>query len=229
MQIKTFSKLDELGIKNAFVGGFIDFSNDNQNRKKEISKILNVNEDKVFCCVQNHTNNIASNPFSNLKNCDGIITNEKGVTLFTYIADCLGILLYDSNKKVIGCVHAGWRGSFNGVIINAINIMVNEYNCNKKDILCFFSPSIRACHFEVEKDVLEYAGIDLSEFIVKKQKKNGVLKYNIDLVLFNKKMLLKEGILLENIYDMNECTVCNNYFSYRKNKTKKRNGLIISL
>lgn len=226
--MKTFDKLDKLGIKNAFISKPYDFSCENKNRKKDVSKLLKVKEDKVFFCNQAHTNIVSiSSLYSENDECDGLITNEKGTTLCVYLADCQGIFLYDDVKKVIGVVHSGWRGTFGKIVLNAINLMEKEYGTNKKDILCFFSPSIHSCHFEVSEDFLKNA--DLNDYIVDKKIKNGKFKYFIDLVSFNKDILIKEGIRKNNIFDMNECTVCADYYSYRKDKTKKRNGFIISL
>ena len=33
-------------------------------------------------------------------------------------ADCAPILIYEKDKKIIGCIHAGWKGAVNGVIDN---------------------------------------------------------------------------------------------------------------
>ena len=43
--------------------------------------------------------------------CDGFVTNEPGVPLAVFMADCLPALLHDPAAGVIGAVHCGWRGS----------------------------------------------------------------------------------------------------------------------
>ena len=46
---------------------------------------------------------------------DGLVTDIPGVTLAVYSADCLPILLYDPVRRVVGAVHAGWRGTALGI------------------------------------------------------------------------------------------------------------------
>lgn len=236
--MKTFSKLDELNIKNAFLGKSFDFGVTNLNRIKEISNFLKVDENKIFYSVQNHTNKVEvvreNDKVNDEKfiNNDGLITNIKDNVLFTYVADCQGILLYDPIKKVIGNIHSGWKGTANKIVINGISKMISEFDSNKKDILCFISPSIHACHFEIEDDVLNYfrRRMNVDNFIVEKKNIKGKNKYYLDLISLNKEILLDYGIKKENIYVMDECTVCNsNYHSYRRDKTNKRNGLFIML
>ena len=43
--------------------------------------------------------------------CDGILTDEPGVALVCFGADCTTLLLFDPVRQAIAAVHAGWRGS----------------------------------------------------------------------------------------------------------------------
>lgn len=71
-------------------------------------------------------------------------------------------------------------------------------------------PSIKKCHFEVDKDVKEMFYnkfkklCDTDRFI---EEKND--KFFIDTVLINKMLLIQKGILQENIEDSKICSVCN--------------------
>ena len=49
-----------------------------------------------------------------------MITKIKGIALGVVTADCVPILIYDKKKKIIGCIHAGWKGAFSGIIKNTI-------------------------------------------------------------------------------------------------------------
>jgi len=90
--------------------------------------------------------------------------------------------------------------------------MIVEYESNLKDIVVCICPSIRKCCFEVEKDVKnmfykKYSYLNnLDKFII--QKNNN--KFFIDTVGINNCLMLNKGILAENIYDANICSVCNN-------------------
>ena len=43
--------------------------------------------------------------------CDGILTDEPGVALVCFGADCTTLLLFDPVRQAIAAVHAGWRGT----------------------------------------------------------------------------------------------------------------------
>lgn len=149
------------------------------------------------------------------EDCDGLITNLHGVMLVTRVADCQAILLYDPVRGVIGNVHSGWRGTLEEIVIKAIDKMSAHYNSSVSDILIFINPSILKCCFEVGSDVLEKFRSkfsDIDEFV---STVDG--SYYIDTVSLNKKLLVKRGILADNIYVTDICTKCNSnkFHSYR--------------
>lgn len=159
-------------------------------------------------------------------NTDGLITNKNNVVLATTNADCILLLFFDPIKKVLANVHSGWRGTFQKIAVNAVNSMINEYGSNPKDIICCICPSIRKCHFEVDKDVKDmcenifsYTN-EIDKIIEYVGKKDGVDKWLIDTVLINKIILQEVGLLPENIVDSGICSVCNcdKVHSYRVEK-----------
>ena len=84
---------------------------------------------------------------------DGLITNKKDLILSTTNADCILLLFFDPVKKVIANTHSGWKGTLKRISVKTVKKMKEEYGCNASDIICCICPSIRKCHFEVEKDV----------------------------------------------------------------------------
>lgn len=220
-----FDILNEYNIKHGFYMSPHDYSEakyDNEN---------------IYYLKQSHTNKVVTLEEndkvgdSKFIDCDGIITNLKGKTLVVRTADCQSIFLYDPKNKVIGNVHSGWKGTLNTIILNAIDLMVNKYNCSKEDIICCFNPSILGCHFEIGNDVYtmfkdKFDYID--NFICDKKTINGEEKFYLDLLKFNVDLLKKNGI--NNIHTKEVCTYCNSKcHSYRRDKTKLRNGSIITM
>ncbi|MEG2000715.1 MAG: polyphenol oxidase family protein, partial [Evtepia sp.] len=65
---------------------------------------------------------------------DGLITNIPGIALTVFYADCIPILLYDPNMRVIAAVHAGWRGTALGIVDKAVDMMSKRYASNPNDI-----------------------------------------------------------------------------------------------
>ncbi len=183
---------------------------------------------------QNHTDTIKiankkikeDEPDFNLeeyKETDGLVTNKKNLILSTTNADCILLLLFDPIKKVIANVHSGWRGTLQRISTKAIEKMEKEYNCNPKDIICCICPSIRKCHFEVEKEVKDMFEEEFKNII----EKNNIItetisskKWTIDTVLINQIILEEKGLKKENIIDSKLCSVCNSNLvhSYRVEK-----------
>lgn len=135
-------------------------------------------------------------------------------------------------------MHSGWKGTAQKISKKAVEKMIQEYDCNPKDIICCICPSIRKCHFEVDTDVMEifinefeYTG-KLDEIISLGRKVDNKQKYNIDTILINKILLEDMGLQPKNIIDSGICTVCNseNFHSYRVEKeTFGINGAFIGM
>lgn len=83
---------------------------------------------------------------------DGIVTNQKGVTIAAPGADCIPILFCDPVKKACGVAHSGWKGTLLGVSMATVNTMVSEYQCDMKDILVVLGPSVGPCCFTLNQE-----------------------------------------------------------------------------
>ena len=156
---------------------------------------------------------------------DGLITNKKNLILSTTNADCILLFFFDPVKNVIANVHSGWRGTLQRISVKAVEKMKEKFDCKPKDIICCICPSIRKCHFEVEKDVkdpFENEFSDLGKENLTRIIEEKILgkKWNIDTVLINQIILEKEGLKKENIVDSGICSVCHadKIHSYRVEK-----------
>ncbi len=162
---------------------------------------------------------------------DGLITNEKGVTLVTYHADCTSIFFLDPVKKVIALAHAGWRGTAGKIVCNMIDKMIDIYGCKVKDIVCGIGPSIGKCCYEIDEKVynqfIEIKEIDINKATTKCENN----KYLLDLCEVNKQLLIKKGLEEHNIQVSDICTKCNNdlLFSHRATQKHGEMASMISL
>ena len=73
--------------------------------------------------------------------CDGFVTNEPGVPLAVFMADCLPALLHDPVAGVIGAVHCGWRGSVADILGAAVAQMC-ALGAHPADIRAAIGPGI---------------------------------------------------------------------------------------
>lgn len=82
--------------------------------------------------------------------CDGLITNQRGVCLGIYVADCCAVYLVDPIRAAIGLVHSGKKGTELGVVANAIKSMVDNFDSRASDMVVQLSPCIRPPHYETD-------------------------------------------------------------------------------
>ena len=82
--------------------------------------------------------------------CDGLITNQRGVCLGIYVADCCAVFIVDPVHNAIGLVHSGKKGTELGIISNAINSMAEHFDSRFADLIVQLSPCIRPPHYETD-------------------------------------------------------------------------------
>ena len=92
----------------------------------------------------------ASLPGQEFAGCDGIITNQRGVALGVYVADCCAVYIVDPQTPSIGLVHSGRKGTELGVVTNAITQMIDRFGSNPANMIALLSPCIRPPHYEID-------------------------------------------------------------------------------
>ena len=218
-----FRKLNEFGIKHAYTlkneGINFRIKNNKENAKRSyeiLCEELGVDYTKLIRPHQTHTDVVkcidSALEEAELEDVDGTLTNVEGYTLATTNADCILYLVYDPIKRVIGSIHSGWRGTYKQIIEKTIDIMIDKYESKVDDIYVFVCPSIRKCHFEVEKDVRDlfeekFSNLEQINEIILAGNREG--KYYIDTVYLNNILLQNKGIKENHIIDSGICSVCN--------------------
>lgn len=82
--------------------------------------------------------------------CDGLITNQRGISLGIYVADCCAVYLADPVGKAIGLVHSGKKGTEMGIVANAIESMAEHFGSRASDLVVQLGPCIRPPHYEID-------------------------------------------------------------------------------
>lgn len=178
-----------------------------------------IHECTIRCVTQNDRHTLFSTvPYE----ADGLVTAEENLPIIIFTADCIPILLYDPIRRVIGAVHAGWRGTVGDIAGKAISKMVSEFHCAPWDIRAAIGPGISKCCFETGPEVPEAVqsilGVDTEKFILRKGE-----KAMVDLKGINSLLLQHAGVLAENIEISTDCTACQNekYWSHRVTKGER--------
>lgn len=155
---------------------------------------------------------------------DALVTNEPGVVLSAFFADCVPLYFIDPVKRAIGLAHSGWRGTVQKIGKNTVEKMQEEFGSRQSDIKAAIGPSICNDCYEVSEDVAEaFRGNfqDTHSFLHAK----GGGKYQLDLWEANRQVLLEAGISEKHISVTNLCICCNPklFFSHRVLGEKRGN------
>lgn len=159
---------------------------------------------------------------------DAILTNQPGVIIFMRFADCVPILLYDPNQRVVGIVHAGWQGTVSKIASESVKAMKVKYGCRSVDILAGIGPSIGPHHYEIGDDVAAQVRKafekDGRNFL---SQRNGSMYF--DLWGANHHILETQGV--QYVETAGICTACNldDWFSHRgeRGRTGRFGALIV--
>lgn len=142
---------------------------------------------------------------------DGLITDEPGIALAIYVADCLAIYLHHRARPAVGLAHAGWRGLADGVAGNLARAALDAYGGKPADLALILSPCIGPCCFEVGKEVA--AQFEAVPGAVDRSREGP----HVDLRCVAVAQLQGIGVPLQQIDARPECTRCNpdRFASYR--------------
>lgn len=157
---------------------------------------------------------------------DGLLTDEPGVTLVTYYADCVPLFFVDPVHKAVGLAHAGWRGTVAGIGEKMVRRMKDEFGSNPSDLVAAIGPSIGPCCYQVDAPVqrqfANLEGLTPESFLSEEQ--DG--KFMLNLWEVNRQILVRAGIRPEHLTITDLCTRCNHglLFSHRATGGK-RGGL----
>ena len=153
---------------------------------------------------------------------DGTLTNVENVLLTSVHADCLPVYLYDPESRIVGLVHAGWRGAVAGIVPKAIEKMRDEFGAKADSTMLYIGPGISKCCFEVGGEVaaefLEKWGSTFAEPKSNADTLDADSKYMLDLKAAVKAQAIGAGIPEDNIGISSHCTCCEPelFCSYRR-------------
>ena len=180
-----------------------------------VSRKMKVRKDRLILMYQTHSKKVVEIKKNNHRKMiysDAMITKLKGIALCVVTADCAPILIYDKKSKIIGCIHAGWKGAFKGIIKNTIK-KIKKLN-SKNKLYASIGPCIGKKSYEV--DFLFY-----KKFIKKSKKnilyfsnkKNGKKLFNLRKFVEDK--LSELNVKVDHV-DHDTYAEKKNFYSYRR-------------
>ena len=153
-------------------------------------------------------------------NGDALITNVKKIALGVVVADCVPVLIYDKNLKIISAIHAGWKGVYKEIIKKVVKFLIKK-GSNTKNLVAVIGPSISEKSYEVQKDFKDkFLKKDKqSKFFFKIRKNKTYFGLNKYVYYHLKKLGIKNlEIIKKNTFDPK-----NNFFSARRSIQNKEN------
>lgn len=153
---------------------------------------------------------------------DAFVTNQAGVVCFVRTADCLPILLVDVSNRVVGAVHAGWKGTADKILLKTIELFEKKWGSEVKNLKIALGPAIGGHCYWIREDVKEtfeekglYPGPWMEQVTPK--------QWFLDIACANLHLLERKGVPRGNIYLSLACTACDlkRFHSFRKEGGKK--------
>ena len=233
---KKFQKFKEIehcffSRKKGFSKGIYESLNcgrGSKDKKKNIRKNLNfvaktmgVKRNKLILMYQTHSNKVVEIKKHNHRRkiiADAMITKMSGYAISVVTADCVPIIIYDVKNKIIGCIHAGWKGAFSDIIKNTIK-KIKKLNYKNK-IYASVGPCIGKISYEVDMKFYK-------KFVSKSRKNKVFFTYkNKTKRLFNLRKFVTDKLLKLNVIvdQVNRDTYAekSNFFSYRRSYKLKQ-------
>ena len=171
----------------------------------------------IFLLNQIHSNKFIyvdkKYQFKSKPKVDAVITNQKNLPIAILTADCVPILICDSQKKIIAAIHAGWKGAYKGIVGRVIKFMLKK-GSKPQNITAVIGPSISIDNYEVQND--------FKNKFLKKDRKNKIFfrikrkKLYFDLSNYVKSMLLKNKIKKIEKIKIDTFNFKNKFFSARR-------------
>ncbi len=205
--------------------------NINQMHQKLLLKSLKIQSEVIHFVNQVHGNQVyvlqEKKTFPEVTaqiHADAIVTQLSQIPIAIMTADCIPILLFDPIGQVIGVVHAGRVGTQKEILSKTIEIMAIKFGSSPKDLVMGMGPGICKKCYEVD-EICVQPFLERPFPIEKIAEQYSSRKYLLDLFKANQLEAIERGIISNKIFQIGECTSCNNdkWYSYRKEGQTGRN------
>ncbi|MFD2672296.1 peptidoglycan editing factor PgeF [Marinicrinis sediminis] len=164
---------------------------------------------------------------SAIPNADALITDEPGVWLASFYADCVPIYLLDPVHRVIGLAHAGWKGTTLEIARHTMEAMQKQYGSKPEEMRAAIGPAIGICCYEVDARVYEackslFTEAEWNRLEPVLMQQTDESHWRANLKECNRQIMMKAGIMATHIECTEYCTACRQdlFFSHRKEAGK---------
>jgi hypothetical protein len=157
---------------------------------------------------------------------DALVTDDPGVGLGVFVADCVPALIVDPRTGAVAAAHAGWRGTVAGVLPAVVRALGDEFGARPGDLRVVLGPAIGPCCFEVGPEVareFEAAlGGGAEADVILPSPRGAPGKWHVDLKAANRLLLARAGVGPDAIDAGPDCTAHDaaRFFSFRRDRDR---------
>ncbi len=155
---------------------------------------------------------------------DAAVTRLQGAVLGIQTADCVPILVADSEARAVAAIHAGWRGTAARIAESTVSRLFSDFGIDPKDLTVSIGPHIGVCCYEVGEEVVEAIG-DPAAF----ERREEWPRAHLNLAQANRRQLLNAGLRDQQIEISSLCTQCREDLFYSYRRDGKKAGRMLSV
>lgn len=191
-----------------------------ENRRRFLS-VLGSEERSAAFAAQCHSGTVTVVERAGLHpSCDALLTSRQGLALAVSIADCVPILLANEGGSAIAAVHAGWRGTKQRIVANAVGRLRSEQNVAATSLRAWIGPAAGPCCYEVGDEV---AQLFHGDSVVRRDGRT-----TLDLALENRRQLAMAGVPEQAIEVDGRCTICGSDLFHSFRRDGDRSGRMLA-
>ncbi|MCU4675704.1 peptidoglycan editing factor PgeF [Catenovulum sp. 2E275] len=186
----------------------------------------------VLWLNQTHSDNALELPLADYsildKPADAVYSFKPNQVCAVMTADCLPVLLTDTQGQFVAAVHCGWRGLASTILTKTLAKISQNIAYDPANILVWLGPAIGPQQFEVGAEVKSiFSKLNPVNSTAFNEQSND--KYLADIYQLANNELTALGI--KHIFSDYECTVSqpDKYFSYRRDGITGRQASLIWL
>jgi YfiH family protein len=97
---------------------------------------------------------VVEHPTEDCGEADGMLTSRAGLLLSIATADCVPVLFAQKNGKEVAALHIGWRGAFDSIVQNLVNL-IRSRGGEPCEWYAAIGPSAAACCYEVSPGLIK--------------------------------------------------------------------------
>ena len=193
---------------------------------QETASILGIPSDGIILGTQVHGDDIlvVEGILPTLKSgdqpvCDGLVTDRPQVPLAVRTADCAPLIIFDPCRRVIGIIHAGWKGTALDIAGKAAGIFTKRFSSDPSALVAVIGPTIGSCCYEVGSEVFSaMEPYPWRDQVFSPEQPDGKRYFDIGAALQHQ--LLDCDFSRDNITALALCTACRDdlFYSWRRQK-----------